>query len=229
MKRLNPKTGNPFKRGDLDEEQNYFWSYVKNKKLIDGYFFETWISQTAIKNFQENANNGYSKTCTKCGETKRVKDNFFNKYNSPDGYEASCKICFLKKNKRWSDKNKERHSELNASWHQRNKEQHLLNSQQVYEANKSRKLLDYYRREERTRIATPKWVSKSDLLKVYKQAEQISLKTGVPHEVDHIIPLQHKLICGLNVPNNLQVITREMNRKKANKWKDRENRSKKTD
>jgi len=56
MKRLNPKTGNPFKRGDLDEEQNYFWSYVKNKKLIDGYFFETWISQTAIKNFQENAN-----------------------------------------------------------------------------------------------------------------------------------------------------------------------------
>ena len=219
MKRLNPKTGQPFKRGDLDEQQNYFWCYVKNKKLIDGYFSESWIPQAKILHIKECEDEGQTKTCTKCGETKPVKNNFFYKYNSPSGFESFCKVCFLKKNKNWSDNNKEKHSELNANWYQQNKERHLQNSRNIYNENKPRKLLDYYRREERTKIATPSWVSKSDILEFYKQAEKLTAETGIPHEVDHIVPLKHDLICGLNVPDNLQVITRAENRTKANKWK----------
>ena len=54
-------------------------------------------------------------------------------------------------------------------------------------------------------------------MKIYKQAEKITKTTGIPYEVDHIHPLVHKLICGLNVPWNLQIITAKENRRKANK------------
>ena len=35
------------------------------------------------------------------------------------------------------------------------------------------------------------------------------------HEVDHIIPLIHDLVCGLDVPDNVQILTKAENRRKA--------------
>ena len=37
-------------------------------------------------------------------------------------------------------------------------------------------------------------------------------------EVDHIIPIQHKDVCGLHTPENLQMLTRADNAKKSNKF-----------
>jgi hypothetical protein len=51
----------------------------------------------------------------------------------------------------------------------------------------------------------------------YNAARRLSKSTGIPHEVDHIIPLLHPLVCGLHVPWNLQVLTEVQNRAKANK------------
>ena len=38
------------------------------------------------------------------------------------------------------------------------------------------------------------------------------------YEVDHIIPLNHELVCGLHIPNNFQYLTREENIFKSNKF-----------
>ena len=46
----------------------------------------------------------------------------------------------------------------------------------------------------------------------YKEARRLSKKTGIPYEVDHIIPLARG---GLHCQTNLQVITREDNILKA--------------
>ena len=48
----------------------------------------------------------------------------------------------------------------------------------------------------------------------YKIAELKTKETGIPYEVDHIIPISKG---GLHHQNNLQVITRTENRSKGNK------------
>ena len=52
------------------------------------------------------------------------------------------------------------------------------------------------------------------ILTIYEECSRISAETGIPHEVDHIIP-----ICrgGLHHPDNLQILTMEENRKKGGK------------
>lgn len=64
--------------------------------------------------------------------------------------------------------------------------------------------------------ATPAWVSLDDVLEFYANADYISRLTGIPHEVDHVVPLKNSNVCGLHVPWNLQLLTRDENRKKSN-------------
>jgi len=65
--------------------------------------------------------------------------------------------------------------------------------------------------------ATPPWVKKEDLRAVWLLARKLTAETGVPHEVDHIIPLLHPHVSGLNVPWNLRAIPKKENRDKRNK------------
>lgn len=52
-------------------------------------------------------------------------------------------------------------------------------------------------------------------LKIY--FKQYHIKNRKFH-VDHIIPLQHELVCGLHVENNLQIISAERNMRKNNSF-----------
>lgn len=69
--------------------------------------------------------------------------------------------------------------------------------------------------------ATPAWVDLVAIKEIYKAAGAISEISGVPHHVDHIVPLNSKVVCGLHVPWNLQVIVGAENLSKGNKiWPD---------
>jgi 5-methylcytosine-specific restriction endonuclease McrA len=52
---------------------------------------------------------------------------------------------------------------------------------------------------------------------VYAEAKRLTEETGIPHHVDHIIPLQGRDVSGLHVPWNLQVITGSDNSRKGNR------------
>lgn len=72
------------------------------------------------------------------------------------------------------------------------------------------------RRRLQQRLATPRWADPSEIAKIYRQRDRLNKQTGVAHEVDHIVPIQHPLVCGLHVEHNLRVITKTRNQAKLN-------------
>ena len=66
-------------------------------------------------------------------------------------------------------------------------------------------------------FATPAWANRKAIRKIYAEAKLLTEKTGVPHEVDHIVPIQGATVCGLHVEHNLQILPKTDNvRKHAN-------------
>jgi hypothetical protein len=73
------------------------------------------------------------------------------------------------------------------------------------------------RRKKRDK-SVPPWADKKAIRAVYIKARQLTVETGIKHEVDHIIPSTHELVCGLHVENNLQILTESENIKKSNSF-----------
>ena len=75
-------------------------------------------------------------------------------------------------------------------------------------------------RRRRYRHATPAWLTKEQrnaIKQLYIEARKLTKLTGVKYEVDHIVPLINDDVCGLHVPWNLQVLTKDENLRKSNK------------
>lgn len=66
------------------------------------------------------------------------------------------------------------------------------------------------------RLATPKWANPAAMLEIYAERDRLTEQTGVPHHVDHIVPIQHSYVCGLNCEANLRVVTATENLRKRN-------------
>lgn len=70
--------------------------------------------------------------------------------------------------------------------------------------------------------AMPKWTDTAALQTFYAEAKRLTKETGIPHAVDHVVPLRGKTVCGLHVPANLQILTKSENSKKNNTtWPDK--------
>jgi hypothetical protein len=68
---------------------------------------------------------------------------------------------------------------------------------------------------------TPKWLTADDHWVIEQAYDLAALRTklfGFAWHVDHIIPLQGKLVSGLHAPYNLQVIPGVENVRKSNKF-----------
>lgn len=67
-------------------------------------------------------------------------------------------------------------------------------------------------------LATVPWADFVEIRKVYREADRLSLATGVKHNVDHIVPLNHPRVCGLHVHFNMRAIPAGPNMAKSNNW-----------
>jgi hypothetical protein len=174
------------------------------------------------------------KLCVTCNVEK--EDNKFRQLKTR--LNSWCHECCKKHRKEWYQKNrdseiakaKEYHKKTYADkrehkvkkaieWVKNNPEKYKVNAKRCYEKTKLKRFAYQALARAKRRNAVPKWFDsiKEDVQKIYIEARTKTLETGIPHEVDHIIPLVSDYVCGLHVPNNLRVVTRYENRSKQNK------------
>lgn len=109
-----------------------------------------------------------------------------------------------------SYRTKEKINEKQRLWREKNKDKLKEQRQRV-------KLKQREYQQKRRAKVKEQLPSDADLTLIrefYIMAERKTIETGIPHEVDHIIPISKG---GLHHQDNLQVLTRSENRIKGNK------------
>jgi len=85
------------------------------------------------------------------------------------------------------------------------------NKRSKTEAYKLNRKLSKRTRDKRVRQATLSCVNPKDFA-------DLEARRGLDQDLDHIIPLNHELVCGLNVPWNIQILTKSENNLKSNSF-----------
>jgi hypothetical protein len=101
----------------------------------------------------------------------------------------------------WAKNNPIKRKQIQKKWRENNKDK--VNALDASRRRKFSKLTKLYKLQSQN---------------IYIECHKITKETGVPHEVDHVVPLNGLTVSGLHVPWNLRIITRTENRKKSNKW-----------
>ena len=175
------------------------------------------------------------KTCTCCKVTKPL-DAFGAQAKGKYGVTSICKPCTSERGKAWHRANRERslanklayaatHREearaTSVAWRAANVERARAQGAAWSANNKALKSAATARRRAALLRAIPSWASKDDIKMYYALAVNLTRQTGVKAHVDHIVPLQSPIVCGLHCPANLTVITERLNKRKSNRqWPD---------
>lgn len=133
----------------------------------------------------------------------------------------------------WLAENRDRRNSQQAEYRRSNREKvrtanitWVLNNKEAAKAARSR-----YRkktaalhasrqceREAAKKQAIPPWADVDAIRVVYEEAHFIRDVSGEDYQVDHIVPLKSRLVCGLHVIDNLQIIPAKANAAKGNRW-----------
>ena len=187
-----------------------------------------------------------NKVCTKCAVSKSASDFYVDSRRGY--LRGKCKECLkqedkayrtanpekkAKQAKQWRVNNPEKWKEVakrhfvknrdvmyqrSAIWREANREYCNQLSREWAKNNPSKASANASKRRAKLLNATPVWADFAAIQIEYDLADWCSKTTGIKYHVDHIMPLQGKNVCGLHVPNNLQVIQAMDNLKKNNKF-----------
>jgi 5-methylcytosine-specific restriction endonuclease McrA len=83
--------------------------------------------------------------------------------------------------------------------------------------NKGKGLAHNASRRSRKLLATPSWANLKAIEQIYNLANRERQMTGFKVHVDHIVPLNSPIVCGLHVEINLQITLADYNQRKSNK------------
>lgn len=184
------------------------------------------------------------KICILCKVNKPVEE-FYKDRTRRDGLDYKCKVCRSKVSKVFHDSRRElkqkkdrlkekpkntlykpskksivegkQNPEYYREYYLANKEKKKEYYFSYYKNNKSLYTARVHKRKALEARALPKWADLKAISEIYKEREKISKETGILHHVDHIIPLNSKVVCGLHVEYNLRIIPAVDNLRKGNR------------
>lgn len=174
------------------------------------------------------------KTCTKCNTTQPLS--MFHKGRNPNGHRTWCKVCMSVYKKQYRMNNLERINKVQKEYDAKKYPERRTYYQERYKAQKDRiaeqtrlwRLKNAHinaKKESKRRAAKlqriPIWLTKDDHWLIEETYSLAALRTkmfGFPWHVDHVLPLQGKVVSGLHVPLNLRVITGRENAVKHNRY-----------
>lgn len=176
--------------------------------------------------------------CTKCKEYK-LAENFRLNSKLKCGLTSWCRACesrltqaYNKRNyeTNLANKRKNYRTEMSSKAWERRKatvseetkqrdRENIKRWQQAHRVeNRARYAAHAAKRNAAKRNATPTWADRQKIEEYYFAADFLGMVTGIWHNVDHIVPVQSDLVCGLHVEHNLQVLTKTDNVSKGNRW-----------
>lgn len=131
-----------------------------------------------------------------------------------------CVECTRLYNNRSSVKNRVRNIEYARQYRAKDgqAEKARKNTRAWYAENKWRHHAHTRARNMRKRNAIPHWANLKAIGAIYKEAARRSEIEGVSYHVDHVVPLKHRLVCGLHCETNLQILPAVDNLRKRNSW-----------
>lgn len=121
----------------------------------------------------------------------------------------------------WNAKNREKARLRTIEWNKKNPEKRKLAAKEYREKNTAKIRTYHVMRRAAHDMAKPKWANEFFIEEIYDLAKRRTKVLGYPWHVDHIVPIQSPIVCGLHVEHNLRVITWMENQRKGNRhWPD---------
>ena len=102
-----------------------------------------------------------------------------------------------------------------SQYYIRHKDQILKQRHSHFKNNKEKYAANCAKRYAAKTCSTPSWLTEFEFFLIQELYHLASLRN---QQVDHIIPLRGKLVCGLHVPSNLQLLSPEENKRKSNNY-----------
>lgn len=228
-------------------EVKHFTMYPKDKRHPLGHCGRVCTECTNSKNkAKSNPVIKQDKECSDCKTIKPYTE-FQRDKRSVDGLRWNCRQCRgAQRRKEWANNNEENRRKRSVYRHlnkdkiseykkkdyikhrdkilakckiyaEENKEAKAEYSKKHYSENRHIYITNARKRESRLKEGINMEFT-GRMKEIYYVCETFSKVDEVEYQVDHIVPLTHKDVCGLHVPWNIQILTRDENQSKKNKF-----------
>lgn len=134
-------------------------------------------------------------------------------------YASENKSAVSEKRRRHYQSNKGKYLERAVKWAADNPDARRAIAREWADRNPTSLRVNGNKRRARKLNATPLWFGELDHLAMQEAHDLAAAReaaTGIKWEVDHVVPLAGKMVSGLHVANNIQVVPMAVNRRKSN-------------
>ena len=208
LKRCNPATGVPFKCGDLRADKCRFWGYKSIVARRTGFLREHWLSPKSFEKVAAQRTKYYRANVETIAAQKA------------EYYKANVETIAAQR-ALYRAANVEKVAAQRAVYRAANAKQLAANQVQYAKDNPGKVNAINARRRAAKLLRTPPWLTKeqrAEIEAIYVLCAERTKVTGVPHAVDHVIPLVGRTVSGLHIAANLQIITASENCSQNNKY-----------